>query len=342
MLLKSLQRHPTLSKDKSLMFYAPLDGNALDYKGTNNGTVTGATPVPSGNQYIPASLAYKFNGTSNEISLPISSVFNLNGKNYSLNCFIKLDDVASQYSIFSKFWDGSTRGYDFGTNGTSLEIQTGESGGVQHNTPACLKPNVLQMITFVYNGSNYKSYVNGKRVDVWSTSFSVSNNNANVNIGDYSHTGAHYYFKGNIQEVALFHRALSDKEISDYYSWITGVKRTGIYGILSAAYELIMETGSFTLSGQAVGLQRALQLIMSAGAYTLTGVAVTLSKTYQMALDVGSYILTGFNAILNIPGQISWSSVNKTATNWDNKNKNTSNWSNSNKNTSNWINKNKS
>jgi hypothetical protein len=139
------------------------------------------------------------------------------------------------------------------------------------------------------------------------------------------------YLNGKLQEAFIFSRALSAKEISDYYNWITGAKRSWIYTILSTAYELIMEAGSFTLSGQAVGLQRAFQLIMSAGAYTLTGVVLTLSKTYQMALDVGSYILAGFNAIINIPGQTSWSSTNKNSSSWSSTNKNNTNWNNTNK-----------
>ena len=39
-------------------------------KGYNNGTVTGALPVPSQNPAIPASLAYKFNGSSDYITVP--------------------------------------------------------------------------------------------------------------------------------------------------------------------------------------------------------------------------------------------------------------------------------
>lgn len=60
----------------NLVAYFPLDGNALDYNPTatkNNGTVTGALPTAAQSPAIPASLAYKFNGSSDKIEMSGSS-----------------------------------------------------------------------------------------------------------------------------------------------------------------------------------------------------------------------------------------------------------------------------
>lgn len=51
--------------------------------------------------------------------------------------------------------------------------------------------------------------------------------------------------------------------------------------------------GSYTLSGQAVGLGKGSKLTAAAGAYTLTGSAVGLGKGYLITALTGSFALTG-------------------------------------------------
>lgn len=249
-----------LFNDPNLKGYWPLDGNSLDYKGTNNGTVIKAIPVSSGNQYIPASLAYKFNGTSDYIIIPdISSI-------KTIMFLVNPVAVSSSYfQVSSTVYISDTSGTLSATGFTSPNIYV---NGKKTTTIKTGRPQVVCVTT--------DTAVNGSTMYI-----------GRQNSG---------YLNGKLQEAIIFSRALSAKEISDYYTWITGAKRPWIYTILSTAYELIMEAGSFTLSGQAVGLQRALQLIMSAGAYTLVGMSASFWIALNLIMSSWSYVLTGFTA----------------------------------------------
>ena len=64
------------------------------------------------------------------------------------------------------------------------------------------------------------------------------------------------------------------------------------------AYSLALDAGSYTLTGQTLGLTSARNLGLDAGSYALTGRDVTLAYSagtvsYTLSLDAGSYTLTG-------------------------------------------------
>ena len=57
-------------------------------------------------------------------------------------------------------------------------------------------------------------------------------------------------------------------------------------------------TGSYTLTGQDIGLLRTYRILIETGNYALTGIDVGLSKAYKLVCETGSYILTGTDTTL--------------------------------------------
>lgn len=61
---------------------------------------------------------------------------------------------------------------------------------------------------------------------------------------------------------------------------------------------LTAESGSFTLTGTAVGLLRGYVMAADAASFTLTGTAAGLLRAYIMAADAAAFVLTGTDAAL--------------------------------------------
>ena len=61
----------------------------------------------------------------------------------------------------------------------------------------------------------------------------------------------------------------------------------------SAGYTIDLASGSYAISGQAVGLTAGRKVDIGQGSYTLTGQDVALSKGFTLGLDSGSYALNG-------------------------------------------------
>lgn len=60
-----------------------------------------------------------------------------------------------------------------------------------------------------------------------------------------------------------------------------------------ATYTLAFDSGTYTLTGQAVGLTAQRSLALNTGSYALTGNDVSLLFNRTLAIDTGSYALTG-------------------------------------------------
>ena len=59
------------------------------------------------------------------------------------------------------------------------------------------------------------------------------------------------------------------------------------------SYTISIEAGSFSVSGQSVGLKKDYRLGVEAGAFTLTGQSIALSRGYRLAVEAGAFPLVG-------------------------------------------------
>jgi hypothetical protein len=112
---------------------------------------------------------------------------------------------------------------------------------------------------------------------------------------------------GKLSQFVVFNRALSPEEVS--YIWNLGEGRTfavyslpagyGTYSLTGQAVGLnynrpiVAGQGSYSLTGQAAGLQFNRSITAGSGSYSLTGQSVGLSRNYTLVGSDGSFSLTG-------------------------------------------------
>lgn len=143
---------------------------------------------------------------------------------FSLLAWIYPTSISSAGYVFSH-QDGSTRSFQFSLETTGKLFFSNGVAGADTNGNNTLSLNQWYLICATRESANSGTnsiYINGD-LDVRQTSCGNNGNIAGTNftIGDNSqgHTSK---FSGMIDEVAVFTRPLSAKEIKDYYSWAVG------------------------------------------------------------------------------------------------------------------------
>jgi len=160
-----------------------------------------------------------------------------------------------------------------------------------------ITPNQWHHIVAVFSNDKetggMRIYVDGTQKGLNSNKSVCGKSIANTWIGRYGQSG--YNFPGLIDEVAVFNRALSPLEISNYYLWATSISILPKKLPKAVVYTLTTGTGEFNLSGVNTRLNKILRLVVEAGQYTLTGISIGLKKVYNLIVNTGIYILTGIN-----------------------------------------------
>ena len=229
----------TTNTISDLVAYYPFNGNATDESGNgNNGTVYGASLTTDrfgnlnsayefdGNDYIEAQDSDTLDLTTDmtlaawiyPASLPI------HGSDYK-NIFNKRPDAGGYHFELLHGGAGYERiGFfvDDGTNFDYLDASTSDIAlNIWTHVAATLENNVM------------KIYINGTEVSSKTTTVTPSTNNLPLLIGTAQQKNA--YFKGKIDDVRIYNRALSVTEIEALYNQsapgiITTVVGDGTYG----------------------------------------------------------------------------------------------------------------
>jgi DNA-directed RNA polymerase subunit RPC12/RpoP len=203
--------------EKGLVAYYPLNGNADDASGNgNDGRVVGARPCKD--RFGNADSAFSFNGVDNCISFKSAPLKTLD--NWSLSAWINPASV-NQYAmaVCLGFDDGNTGdGFAFGMTRDDINAGnhlTGVLGGVKwvssgYTFPA---PNRWYHVVMLRSDGITKFYVNG--IQTANTESSTPVAASAFTIG--SATGIRF-FKGMIDDVRIYDRALPDSEIQAIYA----------------------------------------------------------------------------------------------------------------------------
>jgi len=214
-----------------LIAHYPFNGNANDASGNgNHGTVNGATLTED--RFGNADSAYKFDGQDDYIDLGQVKT-NISSK-FSISAEIKapLDRSAfrvvlskglksrSHFEVYieksrtSRYIPGEFRFYSPNLQGT------GASGTVigDFGSGKVVDDDTFHHLVVTYNGSTTTFYLDGFKVYKESTTGVYVDETAQFFIGRQTHT-AHgkMSFKGVIDEVRIYNRALSENEIQQLY-----------------------------------------------------------------------------------------------------------------------------
>ena len=205
------------------------EGNSNDSAGTNNGTLGGgATATAAG----VIGQAFSFNGATNAIvDLPSTANGNLDitGNQFTIQTWVYQTDGTQTNGVANGsqmiFWkhNGAAAGYQLATfsNGIpEIEIATTNSGNAFVVGSAALPLNTWIHLAATYDGANIRLYQNGVPIGSTPATGNIVHSNWDASIGNAA-TVHDYAFKGRIDELNIYNRALSAGEIAATYNAVS-------------------------------------------------------------------------------------------------------------------------
>ena len=257
------QKIPAYVPTNGLVGWWPFNGNANDESGNNNnGTVNGATLTTDRNGIVNS--AYSFDGVDDFINIlnnnsicPTSSI--------SLCCWIKSRSTANFDRIINKSHNVAqnyatyqllTRNASMNTTpGFTLRFGTGISGSSNDYSYSGDKIGKVyfdnwQFIVGTWDGLTMKFYQNGNLISTIPRTGSLHYTNGDLQFGKGTGgTGLQQFYKGEIDDISIYNRALSDQEIKQLYEGCS--KETA----MSSSFNSVVYTtnGSVNLSANPTG-----------------------------------------------------------------------------------------
>lgn len=200
-----------------LVSWWPGDGNAIDIKDSNHGTLMGGTGFDPG----VVGQAFSFDGYYNFVEVTDSPSLNIGTDDFSIDAWIRTtyDDVQTimDKRVFSLA--GVELGYHFfaGLAGLSFQMANGDSY-MNYDSGAFVQDgNFHHVAVTVRRGSleGGKIFVDGVVVLTFDPTPFAGNiyNTANFRIGGHSFAYPLASFHGLIDEIEFFKRALTDDEV---------------------------------------------------------------------------------------------------------------------------------
>lgn len=192
----------------------PLDGNATDAWGTNDGTENGGLAYSSD---AIRGQSGDFDGTDDWIDT--ASDFADSQNELTLAAWVKPDDPSSNNKIVGKDSDTNGRSWNLGVRNNSVRFEIHGSHGVFD--AGTVKQGEWYMVAGVWDGSTAYVYINGEPVGTTSSTGSINDTSSTVSIGRRNYSGSEDYFDGHIDDVRIYDYALSLSEVFELYQWGT-------------------------------------------------------------------------------------------------------------------------
>jgi hypothetical protein len=159
-----------------------------------------------------------FDGVNDYITVPNSSSLNIAGSGLTLSMWIKPQALAGGDSVvLGKFWNATMTSpyYQYGlelTGGTVPNFFIGTTGGpLSASMGSALALNQWSYLAVVFDGSQVKYYVNGVLVTTASLPATITARTNPFGIGADANT--QQFFKGSLDEVRIYNRALTAQEV---------------------------------------------------------------------------------------------------------------------------------
>ena len=244
---------PSYIPKNELIGWWPFNGNAYDESGNgNNGTVNGAT-LTTGHDGTSNS-AYKFNGMTNYIKVKNNSSLNIQtGQSLSLSFWVKHDISSTNIDkyIISKYSGNINTSSAFacgtGWQGNAYTMQQVNAGLSNHKELRGSKTindgNWHHFVSIWENGVQTTIYIDNIKdiTQTWVLSGSIIND-----LDFYFGCGANLaqFYKGNIDEIGIWNRALAQEEITALFKSCTNP----IASIAPQSSTTVCEGNSVTLN----------------------------------------------------------------------------------------------
>lgn len=178
----------------------------------NNGVVYGATLTADHNKI--ANSAYDFSNDS--ITIANAAAFSAL-TTVSVSAWIKTTVSTPKYqTVFSNYTQNGLvdKGYWLGTEDTHADFWLGDGANSRNIVGKVnITDGLWHLLTGVFDGKKGYIYVDGKLDDSVSTTFSPYTSRVCIGNDEYGE-----YYTGSIDDVGVWRRALSEKEISNLFT----------------------------------------------------------------------------------------------------------------------------
>lgn len=224
----TLAQVPNYVPTNGLVGWWPFNGNANDESGTgNNGTINNATLTTD--RFGQANKAYSFNGNSSYIEVLHNSSQNLSNA-VSFSLWINPPDYTTNNNQtripLSKMRTINTYGIGFETVdgiGSCCGPQffannnTG-SGGLNYEDTVTLVASSWTHLVGTYDGSTLKLYKNAVLLGSVTGVLNLSSTIQNLYFGREGSNAPSNYYKGLIDDIGFWNRALTQQEVTALYN----------------------------------------------------------------------------------------------------------------------------
>lgn len=203
------------SDPDSPVVYFSLDNDTTDSSGNeNNGTVVGTSLFSAGQ----IGSAFTFDGNT-FIDVASSSGLDL-GENYSISLWANPANLPTWQCLVER-GESSTNRMGLWLNNSSITFETSNNGGNWWTTSAIISLDQWQHIVAVHDGSTDTEsiYVNGTLVASQPGRTTDTPNLGNLNIGSSPAYSNDYKFSGNIDDVRIYNKVLTQTDINSLYGF---------------------------------------------------------------------------------------------------------------------------
>lgn len=214
--------------NQGLVAYYPFNGNANDVSGNgNNPTFNNATLTSDRNGNLNS--AYHFNGVDNYMKIPNSPTLNTNssisvcawvrptgfyhGKCHGNRVLMKGDADFLSGNYLLNFDDNAYTGGMNCTNSVADTIHQTAYGVCGGNTYTYIQKNEWILLTYTYDGTTCRFYINCKLEGVETISNLTFTNAYDLFLGKMNNSQYPYWFNGDLDEVRIYNRALNYQEV---------------------------------------------------------------------------------------------------------------------------------
>ena len=231
----SAQVVPSYVPTTGLVGWWPFNGNANDESGSgNNGTVNGATLTQD--RFGNTNKAYRFDGINDYVEIANNTSLEPNSS-ISISAWVFIDpSTTTNFAAIISKEAGIPSGYvsyalitgnaGLGQLGDiGLQVTTNNGGYAWTGVTGTSFLNQWVFVTGVYDGSNMKIYHNGSLTSISPKIGNLQYQNYLLTIGRCmaNSTSVYGFFKGNIDDIGIWNRALTACEIKKLYNSGSGL-----------------------------------------------------------------------------------------------------------------------
>jgi hypothetical protein len=210
---------PSYVPTNGLVGWWPFNGNANDESGNgNNGIANGTSLITD--RFGNSDEAFAFNGTSNFLEIPFSQQLSVFSGNFSIMLWVK-NELPINHAGAHILWRPAYASFVIGIGAGSNKIDFAQGGVLSFYATNSVFVNDWQQIVLTKNFNNISVYTNGYLDGVYLDNISFVDY-GNLIFGKAPNSGGgfngSYYFKGSLDDIAIYNRALSQQEITELYN----------------------------------------------------------------------------------------------------------------------------